>query len=105
MALTVCRTGIYIPPFGPWTNFWVQHNNGSGFDNPVSYGALSVQNYHDSVIQTVTSSNDLNWAGLNCNYARLIDINGDGYPDRVVDPIESLSSISNQLTPRGSPCS
>jgi len=81
---------VFVPYHSAYTNFWMQHNNGTGFDNPVAYGRLSVQNYSDGVVGSLASTN-ANWTYLTAPYVRLIDINGDGYPDRVADPIESLS--------------
>jgi RHS repeat-associated protein len=88
---------VYVTNNFPYTNIWVCRNNGGGFDNPVPFGRLSVQTYPgDSCITSQTSSNNLSWDGLNVSagYTRFMDINGDGYPDRVCDPIESLSSIT-----------
>ncbi|MGN6642882.1 MAG: toxin TcdB middle/N-terminal domain-containing protein, partial [Verrucomicrobiota bacterium] len=79
----------------PLNAFWVQRNNGSGFDAPARYGPLSIQNYHDSVWAFLSSSNNLYWMNLSAQYTRVLDINGDGLPDRVCDPIESLSAATN----------
>lgn len=82
---------VLVPTLPPYTNFWVQHNNGGGFDNPVSFGPLSIQTYTDQ-INNLTTSNNLDWDALNGSFQRLLDLNGDSLPDRVMDPLESLSS-------------
>jgi len=87
---------IYQPSLPPYTNLWVQRNNGLGFDNPVSYGPMSIQTYGgDSVIPAQTTSNLVDWNAINAQYMRFVDIDGDGLPDRVSDPIGSLTSLSN----------
>ena len=63
----------------PYTNFWFQHNNGSGFDARISWGPFFSQ----------ARSNDLIWTAINSGVTRFLDINGDGFPDRVMDPAET----------------
>ncbi len=78
---------VYTSPGAPYTSFAVQHNNGAGFDNPILFSPLSVQTYAPSGYAT---SNQVDWDSLNAAYSRLLDINGDGLPDVVADPVESL---------------
>lgn len=84
---------VFQPNQQPFTNLWVQRNNGSGFDNPLPFGSLSVQDYSDSN-GPLTTSNEINWTAINAPYQHLLDINGDSLPDRVADPLESLSSAA-----------
>jgi RHS repeat-associated protein len=84
---------VFEPVSAPYTNLWVQHNNGSGFDNPVAFGPLSVQIFNDGV-QNLSSSNNVDWSGINGAYMRLVDINNDGLADRVMDPIQYYSQAS-----------
>lgn len=91
---------VFVPVNSPFTNYFVQHNNGNGFDNPVSYGRLSVQNYSDPIILSSSTYNLLDWTEINAPYTRLVDMNGDGYPDRVTDPLESTSGWTNNAYKR-----
>jgi len=84
---------LYRPPTSPFTQFWMQRNTGHGFDNPVSFG-LSVQTYSDGVVQNYTTQNNVDWTALSTKYTRMVDLNGDGLPDRVMDPAESLSGAT-----------
>jgi hypothetical protein len=69
----------------PYTNFWLQLNNGSGFSTAKSFGPIASQG----------KTNDAAWSWINSRYTRLLDINGDGYPDRVMDPILAYTASSN----------
>lgn len=84
-----------VSDYGPYTNLWVQHNNGNGFDNPVPFGPLSYQNFSDTIVTGVDPSNSVDWTALNSQYMQFFDINGDGFPDRVLDPGESYSGANN----------
>ncbi len=75
------------------TRYFVQFNTGAGFTGTNVFGGFTAQGL----------TNDLNWAGLN-GYVRLIDINGDGLPDRVMliraansDGIASASGQTSYL--------
>lgn len=85
---------VFQPVIAPFTNLWVQHNNGYGFDDPRAFGANSVQNYSDGVVGSLTTSNVIDWNAINSSYGRLLDINGDSLLDRVMDPLESLSAAA-----------
>ena len=60
----------------PYTNFIVQFNTGNGFTSTNFFGPYSSQG----------QSNDLYWAALESDVVRLMDMNGDGLPDRVMMP-------------------
>ena len=67
------------------TNWWVQHNNGSnGFSNPTIWTVGSQSN---SAYSTKTDST---WAQFN-THGRVVDFNGDGWPDFIVDPLEMFT--------------
>lgn len=67
------------------TVFWLERNTGSGFQAYASGGSL----YNSSLIDS-QGQNDTRWGGpasINSDSATLtdmVDINGDGYPDRVM---------------------
>ena len=63
----------------PWTNYVVQLNTGSGFGPAVNWGPLDSQgrNTYDFGCLSANDSNPY-------TYLDLIDINGDGLPDRVM---------------------
>ena len=63
---------------GPMTNFMVQFNTGTNFTQPVSFGPYHSQN----------QTNLPNWAGIETPEAHMIDINGDGLPDRLMYPMD-----------------
>ena len=65
----------------PATNLWVQHNTGAGFANPTTW---AVANQVSGVYNT---ANDPTWAQVQGTHGCIIDLNGDGWPDWVVDPI------------------
>jgi hypothetical protein len=66
----------------PYTNFVVQFNTGGGFSGTNYFGPYYSQGM----------SNDAFWAGTDSAYARLLDINGDGLPDRVMGPRDPVSN-------------
>jgi RHS repeat-associated protein len=75
---------VISPYMNPATNIWIQHNNGSnGFANPVPW-TIGSQSY-----QATQTSNDYSWAAVQGSHGRVIDINGDGLPDFLTDPLES----------------
>jgi RHS repeat-associated protein len=76
---------IVAPYSTPSTNWWVQHNNGSnGFDNPTLWTVGFQTNSENS------TKPDSTWAQFN-THGTVIDINGDGLPDLIVDPLEMFS--------------
>jgi RHS repeat-associated protein len=84
---------IIAPDESTSTTWWVQHNTGSGFANPVVW-TLGTQNGG-----SYNTSTDPSWAEFN-THGRVLDINGDGLPDLVVDPISmfvSGGSYPNQV--------
>jgi RHS repeat-associated protein len=65
----------------PYTNLWVQFNTGSGFAGTNAFGPYYSQG----------QSNDTVWAAVESAYVRLMDINGDGLPDRVMGPRNTIT--------------
>lgn len=63
----------------PYTNFVVQFNNGAGFESEEKWGPLESQGYGTSYAWNSPIASD----GY-AVYASLLDINGDGLPDRVM---------------------
>jgi RHS repeat-associated protein len=76
-----------IAPFSTAsTNWWVQHNNGSnGFSNPTIW-TVGSQTYSGGS----STSTDPTWAQFS-THGRVVDFNGDGWPDFIVDPIEMFT--------------
>jgi RHS repeat-associated protein len=64
----------------PYTNFVVQLNNGTNFDAASNWGPVNGQGY-ESIDDWWGAPEVTNLGGESC---RLIDINGDGLPDRVM---------------------
>jgi RHS repeat-associated protein len=83
------------PYSGPWTNLWVQHNNGHGFDAPVAY-PLQVHSYV-SGDANYNTSNLTTWNSISGAHNRMMDLNGDGIPDRILDPLEMADGIYNEF--------
>ena len=84
---------IIAPDESTSTTWWVQHNTGSGFANAVPWtlGYQTGGSYN--------TSTDPSWAEFN-THGRVLDINGDGWPDLVVDPISmfvSPGTYANQI--------
>ena len=75
-----------IAPFSTAsTNWWVQHNNGSnGFSNPAIWTVGFQSN------STYSTKTDSTWAQFN-THGRVVDFNGDGWPDFIVDPLEMFT--------------
>lgn len=75
------------------TNFFVQFNTGSNFTGMKSFGPYKSQNLY-------ANGNNLSnpgiWAGIETPEAHMIDINGDGLPDRLMYPMNP-SSGGNEL--------
>ena len=69
---------------GPMTNFMVQFNTGTGFTSPKYFGPYYSQNWYGNGSQ----ANPYIWAGIETPEAHMIDINGDGLPDRVMYPMD-----------------
>jgi RHS repeat-associated protein len=72
---------------GPMTNFVVQFNTGSGFTTTNVFGPYNSQNWN-------TNTSSYYWAGLETPYVHMVDLNGDGLPDRVMLPINPSSPIN-----------
>jgi len=85
------------PELTLYTNWFFQRNTGSGFGPPQVWGPLGTQTYiSTSPPFTNTTFNQISWTALTESHGRLLDINGDGRPDRVSDPMESYyGSVSN----------
>ena len=84
---------------GPMTNFMVQLNTGTNFTQPMVFGPYRSQNYN-----TTSQTYQYNWAGIEVSIglstpeAHMIDINGDGLPDRLMSPMDP-NSVGNVLRP------
>ena len=78
---------------GAMTNFMVQFNTGTNFTQPKVFGPYRSQNYN-ATAQTLQYS----WAGIETPEAHMIDINGDGLPDRLMFPMDPASP-GNELHP------
>jgi RHS repeat-associated protein len=84
---------------GPMTNFMVQLNTGTNFTQPMVFGPYHSQNYN-----TPSQTYQYEWAGIEVPIgsstpeAHMIDINGDGLPDRLMSPMNP-SSPGNVLRP------
>ena len=74
---------------GPMTNFLVQLNTGNGFSAPRLYGPYYSQNFNGSA---TGENNDYVYAGIETPESHMIDINGDGLPDRVLYPQKTGSA-------------
>jgi len=78
---------------GPMTNFLVQFNNGTNFSPPVEFGPYYSQNYNNANAGT-GEAGVFNWAGIESSggngapEAHMIDMNGDGLPDRIMSPMD-----------------
>jgi len=70
----------------PATYFLVQYNTGTNFTQPMVFGPYHSQNWGEEVGETGSPKN---WAGIETPEAHMIDINGDGLPDRVMYPLTS----------------
>jgi len=74
----------------PYTNFYVQYNNGAGFDPAEPWGPVNTQN--DSG-ERWGSPNGVSFLGSDSSdqvtLATLVDINGDGLLDRVMMTVNS----------------
>ncbi len=71
---------------GRMTNFLVQFNTGTNFTAPKLFGpyhSLNWNNYPSQLNQPVYT-----WAGFETPDVHMIDINGDGLPDRLMWPMD-----------------
>jgi RHS repeat-associated protein len=75
--------------YSPTTNFLVQFNTGTNFTQPMLFGPYHSQYWSGAAGQ---SSLPYNWAGIETPEAHMIDLNGDGLPDRVMYPLNSGGS-------------
>lgn len=85
---------------GPMTNFMVQLNTGTNFGQPVVFGPYASQNWNGSISG---ETYPYLWAGIEVAQgggngtpeAHMIDINGDGLPDRLMYPMDpnNLGSV------------
>jgi len=67
----------------PYTNWWVQFNTGTGFGGTNLWGPVDCQG----------QTTDADWGSLESpEHTKLVDINGDGLPDRVMAPKAAASS-------------
>ncbi len=82
--------GWQLSGAAPFTNYIIQFNTGSGFSSTNYFGPYYSQG----------QSNDLYWAGLESDGVRLLDINGDGLPDRVMGPRNTISGAGFWLDTR-----
>ena len=78
---------------GAMTNFMVQFNTGTNFTQPMKFGPYNSQNYN-----ATAQSGQYNWAGIETSEAHMIDINGDGLPDRLMYPMVP-GSAGSELHP------
>lgn len=69
-----------------YTNFVVEFNNGSGFEPDQSWRNLQSQGQTNNGPDNSPTSANSDGA----TFVDLIDVNGDGYPDRVMDNLSSL---------------
>ncbi|MGH7952438.1 MAG: toxin TcdB middle/N-terminal domain-containing protein, partial [Limisphaerales bacterium] len=76
---------------GAMTNFMVQFNTGTNFTTSMMFGPYHSQNWNKT-----TQANAYIWAGIETPEAHMIDINGDGLPDRLMYPMNP-SSPGNEL--------
>ena len=60
----------------PWIYFHVQFGTGTGFSPARRFGPMSSQG----------GTNQVLWSGVESTYVHMADINGDGLPDRVLQP-------------------
>ena len=77
---------------GAMTNFMVQFNTGTNFTKSKVFGPYRSQNWN-----ATNQANQYVWAGIETPEAHMIDINGDGLPDRVMYPMSS-SNPGNEVT-------
>lgn len=81
-------------PFEAMTNLYVQVNTSSNFTQMRRFPYKS-QNWNGSG-SSQPSYSVSQWAGIGTGYSQFIDLNGDGLPDHVMDPMNS-SSLGNTL--------
>jgi len=69
----ICRQ-----PVSPYDSFYVQFNNGYGFEPAVEWGPLMSQGHTDPAWNAITGVDNGD------THVDMLDINGDGLPDRVM---------------------
>jgi RHS repeat-associated protein len=79
-------SGWYLQ--GAMTNFMVQLNTGTNFTQPKIFGPYHSQNWYGSSGQSLPYQ----WAGIETPEAHMIDINGDGLPDRLMYPMDPANA-------------
>lgn len=78
---------------GAMTNFMVQFNTGTNFTQQKTFGPYRSQNYN-----ATAQTGQYNWAAIESSEAHMVDINGDGLPDRLMYPMDP-NSAGNELHP------
>ena len=81
-------------PYEAMTNLYVQSNTGTNFTQLRRFPYKS-QNWNGSGSGQPSYSVS-QWAGIGTGYSQFIDLNGDGLPDHVMDPMDP-SSLGNAL--------
>jgi RHS repeat-associated protein len=79
---------------GPMTNFIVQFNTGTSFTASKLFGPYHSQNWNNPSDQGGVAE----WAAIETPEAHMIDINGDGLPDRLMFPMSSTDSELHPTT-------
>ena len=82
-------------PYEAMTNLYIQVNTGTNFTQLRRFPYKS-QNWNGSGSGQPSYSVSL-WAGIGTAYSQFIDLNGDGLPDHVMDPMDS-SSLGNTMS-------
>ncbi|MBI1977275.1 MAG: hypothetical protein HYS55_00820, partial [Candidatus Omnitrophica bacterium] len=71
---------VFVPESGNY--WWIQLNSGSGFDQPIPW--QGVDRSYDSLSPTTLGSIDFYKGTHTYQLGRLMDMNGDGLPDRIL---------------------
>jgi RHS repeat-associated protein len=72
---------------GAMTNFMVQFNTGTNFTQLKAFGPYHSQNWNNYPGGQTANYAPYYWAGIETPEAHMIDLNGDGLPDRVMWPM------------------
>ena len=73
---------------GAMTNFLVQFNTGTNFTAPKQFGPYHSLNWNNYPGGQTSYNAPYYWAGIETPDVHMIDINGDGLPDRVMWPMD-----------------